>query len=271
MISELEEVAERCLTSEIPFRENFFFLVGSRKWGKKIAPNALVLMGFSILYAHTLKSSYLEVANNLAEIIIARFDGANLQRLPGKNGHISDYGHSGLAMFTAWEATFNEDYLNMAESIVKSAIDRFSSPDGAIYSSDNKSIMFMRFEEKYDHAQPSGAHSILLAWERIYSIGKMKEYEPLVQRIIKRREKVASQIPAMVSSFVQTLHELEDGPTTLKVPSFFKDDDPSLLKWVGTDVRLIPDFQSDVYQYCKNNACMLPVKSSKELNLKFAW
>jgi uncharacterized protein YyaL (SSP411 family) len=233
--------------------------------------NALALLGFTILYAHTLKPGYLSMIDDLVKILLERYNGGVLQRIPGKNGHLTDYGHSALAMFTAWEATANEDYLKAAINIIKSAFEKFVTSTGKIFTSDAESRVFMRFEEKYDHAQPAGAHSLLLAWVRIQALGKLTEFEPLVNVIFENKRQIAYQIPAMTGSLVQAIDEFENGPITLTFHHQFREHDRNLAKWTGTQVRLIPDDHHEVLQFCEKDRCLLPVKTPEELQLSFAW
>jgi uncharacterized protein YyaL (SSP411 family) len=231
--------------------------------------NALSLLSFSILYAHTLKSDYLIIINDLAKVLLSRFSNGLLQRVPGKSGHITDYGHSSLAFFTAWEATGNKEYLEVAINLVKSSFEKFVEQNGKVNTSYGNT--FMKIEEKYDHAQPAGTHSLLLAWTRIYSIGRLTEYKSIVETIIARKQKIVNQIPVMVSSLLLAMNELENGPVTLSLPINFKEMAPELLKWVGTEVRLMPEDQSNNYQLCEKDRCLLPVTSPQALNLKYCW
>jgi uncharacterized protein len=232
--------------------------------------NALSLMGLSVLYAHAPKDEYQNVIDHLASMIIGRFRENHLERMPGKSGHITDYGHASLALFTAWEVTGNEQYLSVAETLVKAAVEKFVDASGAVFTSDND-FVFMRFEEKFDHSQPAGTHSLLSAWTRIHALGKLDEYEPLMKIVFERRCKMVSQIPMMVPSFLQALYEYKEGPVTLSVPLHFRDFAPDLLKWVGTEIRLISAQENDSFQLCEKDRCLLPVKLPSELNLNFLW
>ncbi|HEY4787101.1 MAG TPA: DUF255 domain-containing protein, partial [Bacteroidales bacterium] len=233
--------------------------------------NALTLLGFTILYAHSPKNEYLKVIENLVRILTGRYANGNIERLPGKSGHITDYAHTALAMFTAWEVTGTAGYLDVAISMVKTAFKKFAASDGKIFTSAGESGIFMKFEEKYDHAQPAGAHSLLLTWTRLRASGFLKEFEPLVLKTFERRQTTASQIPAMVASFIQALDEYKHGPVTLTLPDRFIRGYPLIRKWTGTHVRLIRDNQSGAFVLCEQDRCLLPVKTPDELPLKFEW
>lgn len=231
--------------------------------------NALSLLGFSILYAHTLTPGYLNIINELAKLLTSRIHNGTLERLPGKPGHITDYGHSSLALFTAWEAAGKAEYLEAAIHLVKSSFDKFVNQIGKVNTSEGNA--FMKFEEKYDHAQPAGTHSLLLAWTRLFSIGKLAEYKTVADKIIDRRQKIVNQIPVMIPSLLQSINELENGPVTLSLPSNFRELAPELLKWTGTEIRLMPDGQLSNYQLCEKDKCLLPVTSPQALNLEYYW
>ncbi|HEX2935823.1 MAG TPA: hypothetical protein VHO72_10760, partial [Bacteroidales bacterium] len=234
--------------------------------------NALTLMGFSVLYAHWPDQSLKNMVDALAQLIIQRFNGDTLHRLPGKRGHLTDYGHSALALFTGWEVTGNQEYLNTSAAITRLALDKFTSSEGKLYTSEKNSGVFMQYEEKYDHAHPAGAHTLLLAWVRLNALDQLPEYKLLIDQIVKRKITQAANFPILIPMFLCVLEELQNGPLTLTVPAdnvhFSK-----LLKWAASDVRLIPKPDTKYYQFCEKDRCLIPASSLPELEdiLKFSW
>ena len=235
--------------------------------------NALVLMGLSVLYAHSPKEKYGEKAIQLAEILLKRIKPTHLDRIPGKPGHVTDYGHTALALFTAWEVFGNAAYFEGSESLIRMAFDKFTTKEGNVYTSDSNAFVLSRFEEKYDHAQPAGAHSLLLAWVRMNGLGKMSEYQSLVEKILKRRLTLVSDYPVMNPFLVSSLNEWQKGPVTLGLPEHFRTKFRHLLQWTGSDMRIIENQESSTFQLCENDHCLLPVSSIGELEkiVTFSW
>ena len=235
--------------------------------------NALALMGFSVLYAQSATEKYGQSAKQLAELLIGRINPAHIERLPGKSGHLTDYGHTALALFTAWEVFGKDTYLKASKTLIKMAFGKFSTSDGQLFTSDPDSYILKRYEEKYDHAQPAGAHSLLLAWVRMRSFGEMQEYDSLVDKILKHRSNMVSDFPAMSPSLLSTMNEYTNGPLTLSLPTDFRIKFPQIMQWIATDIRLVESGESVVFQLCDNDHCQLPAKSIEDLQktLKFQW
>lgn len=234
--------------------------------------NALALMGFSILYAHDNDQSYKTVIHNIAKIIIQRFQNGTLYRLPDKKGNLTDYGHAALGLFTAWEVTRNNDYLEASTIIANAAFKKFISADGRLITSEKDATLFMQYEEKYDHAQPAGAHSLLLAWVRLNSINRLTEYKLLAMQIAAKKIKHATQFPIMVPIYLCVLNEMHNGPWTLTIP-LESTHYMHFIKWAGTNVRLIVQSDTEQYQFCEKDKCLLPVSSPGDLEniIKFHW
>lgn len=235
--------------------------------------NALALMGFSVLYAQTATEKYGQIAQQQAELLIGRINPTHIERLPGKSGHLTDYGHTALALFTAWEVFGKDTYLKASKNLIKMAFDKFSTSDGQLYTSAPDSYILKRYEEKYDHAQPAGAHSLMLAWVRMRSLREMQEYDSLVDKILKHRSNLVSDFPAMSPSLLSTMNEYTNGSVTLSLPTDFRIKFPQMLQWIATDLRLVESGKSIVFQLCENDHCLLPAKSIEDLQktLKFQW
>ena len=235
--------------------------------------NALALMGFSVLFAQSATEKYKQTAQKLAELLIGKINPAHIERLPGKPGHITDYGHTALALFTAWEVFGKDTYLKASKTLIKMGFDKFSTIEGQLFTSDPDSYIFTRYEEKYDHAQPAGAHSLLLAWVRIRSTGEMQEYDSLVDKILKHRSNVVSDFPVMSPSLLSSMNEYTNGSVTLSLPLNFRIKFPQILRWIASDIRLVESRENKVFQLCENDHCLLPAKSIDDLEktLIFQW
>ncbi len=235
--------------------------------------NALALMGFSVLFAHSATEKYGQTAQQLAELLIGKINPTHIERLPGKSGHLTDYGHTALALFTAWEVFGKDTYLKASKTLIKLAFDKFSTNEGRLFTSDPDSYILTRYEEKYDHAQPAGAHSLLLAWVRIRSLGEMQEYDSLIDKILKHRSNLVSDFPVMSPSLLCTMNEYTNGPVTLSLPSNFRIKFPQILRWIASDLRFVESPESNVFQLCENDRCLLPAKSIEDLEktLIFQW
>jgi hypothetical protein len=235
--------------------------------------NALALMGLSVLYTHSPKEKYGEKARHLAEILLKRIQQTHLERIPGKPGHITDYGHTALALFTAWEVFGNEAYLSGSENLIKLAFDKFTTLEGHVYTTDADAFVLSRFEEKYDHAQPAGAHSLMLAWIRMNGLGKMTEYHPLAENILKRKLNLLSDYPVMSPFLLSAINEWQNGPVTLNLPKHFRTKFPQFLRWSGSDIRILENQESSSFQLCEKDHCLLPVSSVGELEktVQFRW
>lgn len=235
--------------------------------------NALALMAFSVLYTHSLQETYSQIAQQLAELLISKINPALIERLPGKPGHLTDYGHTALALFTAWEVFGKDTYLKASKTLIKMAFDKFSTNEGHLFTSDPESYILTRYEEKHDHAHPAGAHSLLLAWVRIRSLGEMQEYDPLADKILKHRLNLVSDFPVMSPFLLCSMNEWTNGPVMLSLPSNFRMKLPQILKWTASDLRLVESPESALFQLCENDHCLLPAKSIEELEktLSYQW
>lgn len=234
--------------------------------------NALALMGFAVLYAHAPDSSFKNIIDTTAQLIVKRFKDDTLYRLPDKRGHLTDYGHTALALFTAWEVTGNPEYIDISTAITRAALDKFTSTEGKLYTSEKDTGIFMQYEEKYDHAHPAGAHTLLLAWVRLHAHNRLPEYTLLINQIVKRKTAQVMNFPVLIPMFLCVLEELQNGPLTLSFPAGNRDSG-GLLQWTGTEIRLVPEKDAKNYQFCEKDKCLLPVSSVSELEdmLKFKW
>ena len=227
--------------------------------------NGLALTAMCVLYSNTLDVIYRNEAIKIAEIILSRISEGNIERMQGIHGHLTDYGHSAFALFTAWEAIGDIKYLEASEALVKKAFEEFATSEGIVYSS-KPGLMFMRYEEKYDHTQPSGAHSLLLTWIRLSAHGRLPEFQPLAKSILERKKALSIQYPIMVPALLCALWEYENGPVTLTLPDNFRALNSKLLQWTGTEIRLIPIDNKNEFQLCEKDRCLIPVTTEKELN-----
>lgn len=235
--------------------------------------NALALAAFSVLYSHNCSYEYSSVIQSLVKLIQSRFKSNYLERLPGKRGHLTDYAYSALALFTAWEATGNEECIKLASQLIKISLNYFYAGNGIVYTSAADENLFLRYEEKYDHAQPSGVSALLLAMVRMTHLGILTGHESIINAIISRRKHQVSSSPTVMASLLIAVNEWENGPLTLHVPETFRDKNPTVVSWVFSEIRLLPDQKKEQFMFCEKTMCQKPEPSEEALNkvLYYAW
>ncbi|MBN1411370.1 MAG: thioredoxin domain-containing protein [Spirochaetales bacterium] len=221
--------------------------------------NALAAMAFTILYANTGKRVWKKTAGRTLQMLTNRIKENCVERLPGIRGHLTDYGHLALAIFTGWEVFHEKAYLTAANKIVKIALNLFSGENGELYSSDPEEPLFTRFEEKTDQTMPSGAHSLLLTMVRLRSVGGDKGELPPIDPYIKRKAGILKQYTIAAPYLLAAILEYQTGPKTLSLPVLYKMELVShLLKWAGTEIRIIPpDTLEHAFSYCEKDHCIV--------------
>lgn len=235
--------------------------------------NALTLAGLSVLFAQSGDKKYEDAAKLLANMLITRIKDSFLERLPGKNGHITDYGHLAFALFTAWEIFQEETFLINAEKLIQLAIPLFADEKGKIFSSDPTSRMFSGYEEKNDHVYPAGIHHLLLTWVRLTAHERLPDLKPMMEKIMQERWHLLSDYPVLNPTLLTLLDEWQNGPDTIHFPEKVSNNYSPLILWAGTNVRPMIDRISEKYQFCKKYHCAIALSSVKEFekSFPFSW
>lgn len=123
-------------------------------------------------------------------------------------GHLDDYAYLLIGLIDVYEASAEISYLQKAERIAGSMIERFwDTEHGAFFdsASESKELLF-RSKELYDGAEPSGNAIAILALLRL---GRMLDHDAFLQRAEQALKAVSSQISSAPSAFPRLTAVLE--------------------------------------------------------------
>jgi hypothetical protein len=124
--------------------------------------NGLALEGLALLARH--RPRFMPVVERVSTAMMQRIGPTEVQRLPGRPGYITDYGHLALGLIASFEALGDKRLLRAAIYVVRLAMALFAHPEGGFYSTaTGGEALIRRSREDSDGAYPSGQHALAKA------------------------------------------------------------------------------------------------------------
>ena len=248
--------------------------------------NGLMIAAMCVLYRTTREEAYLAAAKKADEflkralleggVLYASFAGGRR----GSKGFLDDYAAFALAQLALYGATLEESYVQEAEALCQTVLDRFSdSETGGFYlTAADAERLLLRSKELYDGAMPSG--NSLMAWNlvRLYQITQTDEWHLAAERQLSFMSSAASAYPA---GYAMTLlaHLFHDDPTTLTAVSP-SDSELRALPFVLSPETTVRVLRQPTEEYplhhgktswylCSNHRCMPPTSQLKVIKAYF--
>ena len=178
--------------------------------------NALILEGFSRLARYRGDEKYSLAAVELANLLVQRTN-SRLERAPGIDAYITDYGYLAMALAGVYSLTGNPDYIRSAENVAREAVERLAVGDGAYYSTAAEdSDLYKRAIEEIDGPSPTGQHALGIAFARLYTVTGRPEWKEKADGLLTARGAIGIKVPSAASSLVR-LASIHSEPITFVV------------------------------------------------------
>lgn len=127
--------------------------------------NGLMIEAFAKAGAALSESRYLDAAKRAAQFVLDKMTDENGRLLHtyrhGKSklaAYLDDYSYLASAMFSLYEATFEEKWLDESQRLMEVAIEHFYDQEegGFFYTADDHEALIARNKDFYDSSVPSG-------------------------------------------------------------------------------------------------------------------
>ncbi|MFL5901076.1 MAG: thioredoxin domain-containing protein [Solirubrobacterales bacterium] len=254
--------------------------------------NALMIGALAEAGAVLERSDYLDAARACAEFIweqMRNSDGNLLRTYKDGRAHLNAYleDHAYLleALLILYEATFEQQWFERAQSLAETMIARFGDPDrgGFFSTSEDHESLIARRKEIGDHPIPSGNSSAAMGLLRLSALTGERTYEQQAESVFRLFAKPATQHP---ESFAHLLRAIDFHLTPTKEVALIGNDLTELAKAVhskhrphmvlaagpeGTSVppllqdRTTTDGHPTAY-VCEHFTCQAPTTDPKHLN-----
>lgn len=241
--------------------------------------NALMIAALSSLYRICQDNSYLNAAKKAWDFIENNLCQENTlsisyrQGIKGAKGVLDDYASCIFALIALYEATYENHYLNQANSLCKKTIQDFwDEKNGGFFLSgkENETLLF-RSKETYDGAIPSGNSLMSYNLIRLQQLTNSKQYEPLIKQQLAFQCGIAKEHPSSHSMFLIALSDYLSCPDKITIVCKSKKELSDLPCQIplGTLVTILdsptPEYplknNATTYYICQNNCCLPPTNS----------
>ncbi len=249
--------------------------------------NALALEGFSVLARVSYESRFIQIVSNLSNFLVKRYDEEGIVRMPGIAPYISDYSFMILGLTAAYPILENPGLIEIAVRISKDAEKALSTGLGSYYSSPKNSLSLpVRKIDSFDTQVPSGLNSLALGFARLAGITGNVSYRTRVEKILRSQKELMLSYPSAYSTLLRAniLLNREWHIVLAGSPekNEYKQIKKLLLRLLGSDYLIISakgtgneswpllqdrkKLSDPQVLICNNNACLLPVFSTEELD-----
>jgi uncharacterized protein YyaL (SSP411 family) len=205
--------------------------------------NALTIAALAEAGAVLGREDYLDASRTCAEFIWDQMrdpDGNLLRTYKDGHAHLNAYleDHAYLleALLTLYEATFEQQWFERAQTLADTTIVRFSDPDrGGFFSTSNDhESLIARRKEIGDHPIPSGNSSAAMGLLRLSALTGNRSYEQQAESVFRLFTKPATQHP---ESFAHLLRAIDFHLAPTKEVALIGNDLSSLTKVVRSKHR----------------------------------
>ncbi len=256
--------------------------------------NGLLLSSLSLAYSITGKKRYLDNSSELAEFIWSKCYKNGVLYHSYKNGETKYQGYLDNYSFVAegftelYCATFNEEYLQKAGTLMDIAVTRFydKAAGNFFYTDENSGDLLLRSKDLYDNALPSGNSAAIHSLIKLNVLLDKPEYTEYAKRNISKIKELAIKYP---SGFAYALMGALLAFNGLKEIAVVAADDQALNKFTrlyyneylpfavfaaktnnsATRLTLLHDkkllHENCTVYVCENYTCKEPVSSIEEL------
>lgn len=168
--------------------------------------NGLALMGLAVLARFEPRHRPLLV--ELADLMQARIGLSRVERLPGREGYITDHGHLALGLVEVFEVVGLPRHLEAARRVVELAVLRFAHEEGGFYSTPSDGeVLVRRSREDTDQAYPSGQHALALALVRLGQLTHDDRLLALARGVFAVQRGLAERAPTACPTLLRAMVE----------------------------------------------------------------
>jgi len=169
-----------------------------------------MLSAFARMYQIDRKDVYKEVIENNIDFIKQNlYNDEHLLRTYNKGqakyqAYLDDYAFLIQGLLDAYEALFNEDYLEWAYELSEYTNSKFWDDDkfGYFYTSSDQEELIERLKDEHDASLPSGSAIMMINHLRFYSITESTEFLDLTEKILKKYGKRMVSNPYGYASYL---------------------------------------------------------------------
>lgn len=178
--------------------------------------NGLTLVGLSALARF--RPRHRSTLRLLADAMVERIGPTRVERLPGRPGYITDYGHLALGLLAAFEVLGDTNLLDSARRVIDLAIALFAHEDGGFYSTpiDGEALV-RRSREDTDGAYPSGQHALALALVRLSHLTHDSSLDTHIAGVFAVQRGLLEKAPTACATLLDAMFEASLEPMTVVI------------------------------------------------------
>jgi uncharacterized protein YyaL (SSP411 family) len=155
--------------------------------------NGLMISAMAKAAAVLEEERYAQAARRAADFVLSRMyrEGVLFRRYRGGEaaieGFLDDYAFLAQGLIDLYETVFDLRYLEAAEELTRQQMSRFRNPDtGAFYTTTGKDgKLWMRMEDGYDGAEPSGNSVAAMNLLRLAEFGDRKDWREAADQMMR--------------------------------------------------------------------------------------
>ncbi|WP_312047852.1 thioredoxin domain-containing protein [Anaerotignum sp.] len=247
--------------------------------------NSLMIGAMCWLYRISRNKQYLDTAQKAQHFIeeklfqddvlfVSYRDGRNRQQ-----GFLDDYANYISALLSLYDATFDEDYLNKADKLLRKAVDEFYDEKNGgfyLYGKDSEALI-LRPKESYDGAMPSGNSMMAYNLIRLNQLESDDRFDQIIKGHLNFMHGQAKEYPSGFAMYLIGLSDYFMPPQSITVVLKNKEDlrDLPFRASLGSVVKVIKDSTAEykllndetTYYICSNHSCMPPVNELINTNM----
>lgn len=241
--------------------------------------NALMIAAFSSLYRISGNATYKNTAARAWDYITKNLCHNGVLSISfrngilGANGILDDYASCIYALLALYEATYENQYLEQADSLCQKTIHNFwDEKNGGFFLSgkNNETLLFCP-KETFDGAIPSGNSLMSYNLLKLQQLTNSQQYEEILHRQLSFQSGPAKEHPSAHSMFLLALSEYLNPSDKITVACKNKKDIKNLSCQLplGTTVRILEaptaeyplKMDKTTYYVCRNHSCEPPKNS----------
>jgi uncharacterized protein YyaL (SSP411 family) len=197
------------------------------------------------------------------------------------DGFLEDYADVASAAIDVYEASLDRAPLELAEKLVRAALDRFWDEDdgGFYFTREGEPNLIVRAKDSYDNAVPSGTSSMAHALLRLHAYTGDADLLARAETTLRSVARQAIDSPLGFGHLICAIDRYLEGPTEVVIVADPKDDPAPLVRAAHrafapnltiviakADPRVGPRKDDRATAYvCRQRACSAPVTSAAEL------
>ncbi|CCQ90575.1 conserved hypothetical protein, contains Thioredoxin domain [Nitrospina gracilis 3/211] len=122
------------------------------------------------------------------------------------DGYLCDYTSIALACCDLYEATYNPDYINKAEALMKTVEEKFGNQGAYYETASDAEELIVRQVSGYDGVEPSGNSSAAMALLKLAALTQNVDYERRAEKIFLAFSDEVTEYGINSSFMMQALH-----------------------------------------------------------------